>query len=59
MSFRPPPSRKISASERKVWLRLTRSEVEQAPGHHDPEAPLESPTVDAVTGTVTTWLLRG
>jgi hypothetical protein len=50
---------RISIWERKVWLRLTRSEVEQAPEHHDPEAPLESPTVDAVTGTVATWLLRG
>ena len=50
---------RISISERKVWLRATRAEVEQAPEHHDPEAPLESPTVDAVTGTVATRLLRG
>ena len=55
----PAAVERITVSERKVWLPLTRSEVEQAPEHHDPEEPLESPTVDAVTGTVATWLLRG
>jgi hypothetical protein len=49
----------ISTTHRKVWLRVSRAEVEQAPEHHDPAAPLESSTVDAVTGTLATWLLRG
>jgi hypothetical protein len=50
---------RISTSARKVWLRLTRTDVERAPEHHDPASPLESSTVDAVTGTWATWLLRG
>jgi hypothetical protein len=50
---------RISTSDETVWLRLTRTEVEQAPEHHDPAAPLESSTVDALTGTWATWLLRG
>ena len=50
---------RIDKSARKVWLRLTRDEVEQAPEHHDPEAPLQSSTVDALTGTWATFLLRG
>jgi hypothetical protein len=50
---------RIDSSERKVWLRLTSEQVEQAPEHHDPEAPLEAPTVDALTGTWATFLLRG
>ena len=50
---------RIDKSARKVWLRLTRDEVEQAPEHHDPEAPLPAPTIDALTGTWATFLLRG
>jgi hypothetical protein len=50
---------RVDSRERKVWLRLTRDQVEQAPEHHDPEAPLEAPTVDALTGTWATFLLRG
>jgi hypothetical protein len=50
---------RISTSARKVWLRLTRTDVERAPEHHDPASPLESSTVDAVTGTWATWLLTG
>jgi hypothetical protein len=50
---------RIDSSERTVWLRLTRDQVVQAPEHHDPEAPLEAPTVDALTGTWATFLLRG
>jgi hypothetical protein len=50
---------RISTSDEKVWLRLTRNEVERAPEHHDPAAPLESSSVDALTGTWATWLLRG
>jgi len=50
---------KIDKSARKVWLRLTGAEVERAPEHHDPEAPLPAPTIDALTGTWATFLLRG
>jgi hypothetical protein len=50
---------RIDSSERKVWLRVTRDQVEEAPDHHDPEAPLEAPTVDALTSGWTTFLLRG
>ena len=50
---------RISTSDRKVWLHVARAEVEQVAEHHDPAAPLESSTVDAVTGTLATWLLRG
>jgi len=50
---------KIDKSARKVWLRLTGAEVEQAPDHDDPEAPLPAPTIDALTGTWATFLLRG
>jgi hypothetical protein len=38
---------RISSGERKVWLRLTRAEVEHAPEHHDPAAPLDSSMIDA------------
>jgi hypothetical protein len=50
---------KIDKSARKVSLRLTGAEVERAPEHHDPEAPLPAPTIDALTGTWATFLLRG
>ena len=50
---------KIDKSARKVWLRLTGAEVEQAPEQHDPEAPLPAPTIDVLTGTWATFLLRG
>ena len=38
---------RVSTDERKVWLRLTRAEVEQAPEHHDPPAPLDSSLIDS------------
>jgi hypothetical protein len=50
---------KIDKSARKVWLRLTGAEVEQAPEQHDPEAPLPAPTIDVLTSTWATFLLRG
>jgi len=37
----------VSTEERKVSLRLTRAEVEQAPEHHDPPAALDSSMIDA------------
>jgi len=40
----------VSTDERTVWLRLTRAEVEQAPEHHDPPAPLDSSMIDAWSG---------
>lgn len=50
---------RVSAAERKVWLRSTRAEVERAPEHHDPEAPLTSSSVDVLTDAWSTFLLRG
>ena len=50
---------RIDRSARTVWLRLTRGQVAEAPEHHDPEAPLEAPTVDALTSAWSTFLLRG
>jgi hypothetical protein len=50
---------RIDKSAHKLWLRLTRDQVAEAPEHHDPEAPLEAPTVDALTSTWSTYLLRG
>jgi hypothetical protein len=38
---------RVSTDERKVWLRLTRTEVEQAPEHHDPAEPLDPSMIDA------------
>jgi hypothetical protein len=49
---------RIDKSAQKLWLRLTREQVAEAPEHHDPEAPLEAPTVDAL-GAWTTFLIRG
>ena len=43
----------VSTNERKVWLRLTRAEVEQAPEHHDPPAPLDSSMIDAWSSATT------
>ena len=43
----------VSTDERKVWLRLTRAEVEQAPEHHDPPAPLDSSMIDAWSSATT------
>jgi hypothetical protein len=51
--------KRIDKSARKLWLRLNRDQVAEAPEHHDPEAPLDAPTVDALTGTWATFLLRG
>lgn len=50
---------RIDKSARTLWLRLSRDQVADAPDHHDPEAPLEGPTVDALTSTWSTFLLRG
>jgi hypothetical protein len=46
-------------AERKVWARLSREEIERAPEHHDEAAPLAPSTVDALTTTWSTFLLRG
>jgi hypothetical protein len=50
---------RVSAAERKVWLRLTRAQVEEAPEHHDPPAPLGPSTVDALERATATWGLGG
>lgn len=50
---------RISKSERKVWLRLTRADVESAPEHHDEPSPLPQSTVDGLPGAWSTFLLRG
>jgi hypothetical protein len=49
---------RIDKSAQKLWLRLTRDQVVEAPEHHDPEAPLEEPTIDALSAW-TTFLIRG
>jgi hypothetical protein len=49
----------VSTGERKVWLRLTRAEVEQAPEHHDPPARLDSSMIDAWEGATSTWGFGG
>ena len=38
---------RISTDDRKVWLRLSRAEVEQAPERHDPAGPPDSSMIDA------------
>ncbi|MGN6431123.1 MAG: hypothetical protein ACTHNB_10400 [Gaiellaceae bacterium] len=50
---------KISTSERKVWLRVNRAQVEEAPEHHDRAAPLDYSTVDALESATATWGLGG
>jgi hypothetical protein len=50
---------KVGTPERRVWLRLSRSEVEQAPEHHDPPAPLEPSAMDAIRSTWATFAIRG
>jgi hypothetical protein len=51
--------KRIDKSARKLWPRLNRDQVAEAAEHHDPEPPLDAPTVDALTGTWATFLLRG
>lgn len=50
---------RISADDRTLWLRLTRAEVEEAPKHHDPPAPLETWMVDAIRNATATRGLGG
>jgi hypothetical protein len=46
----------ISTSAKKVWLRLTRAEIEHLPEHHNAESPLNASTVDFLAGLWPTWL---
>jgi hypothetical protein len=50
---------KISTANRKVWLRLSRAQVEEAPEHHDPPAPLDYSLVDALRSATSSWGLGG
>jgi hypothetical protein len=50
---------RISKSERKAWLRVTRADVESAPEHHDEPSPLPPAKVDDLTDAWSTFLLRG
>jgi hypothetical protein len=50
---------KVSLADRKVWLLLTRAQVEEAPEHHDPPAPLDYSIVDALRRATSTWSLGG
>jgi hypothetical protein len=45
---------RVGTDERKVWLRLTRAEVEQAPEHLDPAAPPDSSMIDAWNSATST-----
>ena len=51
--------KRVSTNERTVWLRLTRAEVEQAPEHHDPPAPLDSSLIDAWSSAMPAWAVGG
>jgi hypothetical protein len=50
---------RISAADRTVWLGLSRAQVEEAPEHHDPPAPLDYSMVDALRSATSTWGLGG
>jgi hypothetical protein len=50
---------KLSAPERRVWLRVSRAQVEEAPEHHDPPAPLDHSTFDAFESATSTWSFGG
>jgi hypothetical protein len=50
---------RVSTTARKVWLRLSRGQVEAAPEHHDPPAPLDNSMVDAIRSATATWGLGG
>jgi hypothetical protein len=50
---------RVRTNERTVWLRLTRAEVEQAPEHHDPPAPLDSSLIGAWNGAMPAWTIGG
>jgi hypothetical protein len=50
---------KISTSERKVWLRVNRAQVKEAPEHHDPAAPVDHSTFDAFESATATWSFGG
>ena len=49
---------RVSTDQRKVWLRLTRAEVEEAPEHHDPPAPLDTSLIDSWRHA-TAWMGSG
>jgi hypothetical protein len=49
---------RVSSPERRVRLRLSRSDIEQAPEHHDPAAPLDSSAMDAIRSTWATFAIR-
>jgi hypothetical protein len=46
---------KISAAEHKVLLRVSRAQVEEAPEHYDPPAPLDHSMIDALRSATSTW----
>jgi len=50
---------KLSARERKVWLRVSRAQVQEAPEHLDPQAPLDHSTFDAFESATSTWSFGG
>jgi hypothetical protein len=50
---------RISTGEATVWLRLSRAQVEAAPEHHDPPAPLDHSMVAALESATATWGLGG
>jgi hypothetical protein len=50
---------KLSVPERKVWLRVSRAQVDEAPEHHDPPARLDDSTFDAFESATSTWSFGG
>jgi hypothetical protein len=50
---------RVDAGERKVFLHVSKDDVEQAPELEEPSRPLESPTMNILRGSTATWVLRG
>jgi hypothetical protein len=50
---------KLSVPARKLWLRVSRAQIEEAPLHHDPPAPLDHSTIDAFESATSTWSFGG
>lgn len=49
----------VDAERGTVRLRVTRAEIEQAPAHHDPRAPLDYSMVEALRSATSAWSLGG
>lgn len=50
---------RIDMAERKVWLRVTRAQVQELPEHHGTPAPLDFSLAAALRSATATWGLGG